>query len=292
MASTLRRVTPGSTRAPTTLVVMAAGLGSRFGGTKQLARVGPDGEAFCDFAIADATAAGIDRVVMVVRSDIVDDVRRHVGARHGDLEVRYVCQDRHGPPRAKPWGTGHAVLVAADEVPGPFLVCNADDYYGRRTFDLLASGLADLGPDRARLAGFRLDRTLPASGEVSRGVCRVSAGRLTGLVEHHGIGRRADGTITATDPAVTLAPDTVVSMNVWAFAPTMFEHLAAGFERFVADHADDPGAEFLLPAVVDEARHRGRLEVEVVATDATWVGVTNPDDLDTARRLIAGLVGD
>ncbi|RMH79065.1 MAG: nucleotidyltransferase [Actinomyces sp.] len=276
---------------PTSLVVMAAGLGSRFGGTKQLAEVGPAGEAFCDFAIADAVAAGIDRVVMVVRTDILDDVRRHVDARHPDVDVRYVCQDAHGPRRAKPWGTGHAVLVAAPEVPGPFLVCNADDFYGRRTFELLADGLGDLADDRARLAGFRLDHTLPASGEVSRGVCRVVDGRLTGLVEHHGIGRRADGSITATDPPAELPGDTVVSMNVWAFPRVVFDHLGEGFERFLADHGDDPGVEYLLPSVVDTLRVRGVLEVEVVPTSATWVGVTNPDDLDVARERIAELVG-
>ena len=169
---------------------MAAGLGSRFGGTKQLAGVGPNGEAFLDFSITDAVAAGVEKVVLIVRSDIEDDVRRHVEPRHGDVEISYVRQNEHGPGRTKPWGTGQAVLVAAPEVEGPFIVCNADDYYGRSTYGKVASLAADLPRDRALLAGFRMALTLPDVGEVSRGVCEVAGTELTSLVEMHGIGRR------------------------------------------------------------------------------------------------------
>ena len=157
-----------------TLVVMAAGLGSRFGGTKQLAVIGADGEAFLDFAIKDALAAGMNKVVLIVRSDIEADVRRHVADQHPDLDVAYVLQDTHGPKRAKPWGTGHAVLTAAPEVPGAFCVLNADDYYGASTYLALAEAAADLPDDRALLAGFRLDQTLPEVGEVSAASVRSS----------------------------------------------------------------------------------------------------------------------
>ena len=150
------------------LVVMAAGLGSRFGGTKQLAVVGADGEAFVDFAIRDAVDAGVGRVVLIVRSDIKDDVRRHIGDRYGDLEISYVCQDEHGPPRSKPWGTAHAVLAAASEVDGSFVVCNADDYYGRSTYESVVARTSGLKAGRALLGGFRLELTLPEIGEVSR----------------------------------------------------------------------------------------------------------------------------
>ena len=269
------------------LVVMAAGLGSRFGGTKQLAEVGPDGEAFLDFAVTDALAAGITRVVLIVRTEIEADVRRHVEARHPDLDVTFVRQDQHGPARAKPWGTGHAVLAAAPAVEGGFLVCNADDYYGHSTYRALAAAAASMPDDRALLAGFRLDQTLPARGEVSRGVCTVVDGELAALVETHGIGRRSDGTISAADPPGELAPDTVVSMNFWAFPHAVFARLADGFERFLAAHGDDPGAEYLLPDVVDELMDTGALRVGVVDTEEPWGGVTNPDDLEVARRLIA-----
>jgi NDP-sugar pyrophosphorylase family protein len=268
---------------------MAAGLGSRFGGTKQLAGVGPGGETFLDFAIVDAVAAGVTRVVLIVRTEIEDDVRSHVEPRHPEVDVAYVRQDGHGPSRAKPWGTGHAVLAAAPEVSGPFLVCNADDYYGAGTYAVMAPRARTLAADEALLAGFRMDHTLPAHGEVSRGVCRVDGDRLVGLVETHGIGRRADGTISATDPPGPLAPDTVSSMNFWAFHPRLFTELESGFDRFLAAHRDDEKAEYLLPSVVDELMTDGRLTVAVVPTDEAWVGVTNPDDLEVARTRIVAL---
>ena len=269
-----------------TLVVMAAGLGSRFGGTKQLAVIGADGEAFLDFAINDALAAGMDRVVLVVRSDIEDDVRRHVEAQHPDLNVAYVLQDRHGPSRTKPWGTAHAVLTAAPEVPGPFCVLNADDYYGASTYVALADAAAELGDDRVLLAGFRLDQPLPEIGEVSRGICQVEGNALVSLVETHGIGRRDDGSITSTDPEGVLADDAVASMNCWVFPNNLFAHLEAGFETFLAEHGDEEKTEFLLPTVVNELKAAGVYRVEVVPTAEPWVGVTNPDDLEIARRRI------
>ena len=265
---------------------MAAGLGSRFGGTKQLAVIGADGEAFLDFAINDALAAGMDRVVLIVRSDIEDDVRRHVEAQHPDLDVAYVLQDRHGPSRTKPWGTAHAVLTAAPEVPGPFCVLNADDYYGASTYVALADAAAELGDDRVLLAGFRLDQTLPEIGEVSRGICQVEGNTLVSLVETHGIGRRDDGSITSTDPEGVLADDAVASMNCWVFPNNLFAHLEAGFETFLAEHGDEEKTEFLLPTVVNELKAAGVYRVEVVPTAEPWVGVTNPDDLEIARRRI------
>ena len=305
-----------------TLVVMAAGIGSRYGGTKQLASVGPRGEAFLDFAMADAAAAGAAGAVLVVRSDIEDDVRRHVEARRADQppEIAYVCQDRCGPPRPKPWGTAHAVLAAAQAVAGPFAVCNADDYYGPASFSALARKVGDLTPDRAALCGFRLDRTLPAEGSVSRGICTVSEGRLLALVEHHGVTRAPRPTdapaadpsstadppaadapaaanarapdsaeITAADPPVTLPGDAIASMNLWAFPPAAFDWLEEGFARFLAACGRDETAEYLLPAAVAENVESGSLTVDVVTTDETWVGVTNPDDLPTARAVIAAM---
>lgn len=268
---------------------MAAGLGSRFGGTKQLADVGPEGEAFLDFSIIDSAAAGIGRFVLIVRSEIEDDIRRHVDRRHADLDISYVRQDEHGPSRQKPWGTGHAVLTAAPHVPGPFIVCNADDYYGRSTYASVVPLAADLPDDRALIAGFRMDRTLPASGEVSRGVCEVDGDRLTSLVETHGIGRRADGTIIATDPPGTLADDTVSSMNFWAFPHRVFDELEAGFTEFLDAHRDEEKAEYLLPSVVHDLMARGEMTVGIVPTDEAWVGVTNPADLEIARAQIAAI---
>ena len=272
-----------------TLVVMAAGLGSRFGGTKQLAVVGSNGEAFVDFAIRDAVDAGVGRVVLIVRSDIEDDVRRHIGDRYGDLDICYVCQDQHDPQRSKPWGTAHAVLTVASQVDGPFVVCNADDYYGRSTYQAVVAGASALGAGRALLAGFRLDLTLPEIGVVSRGVCTVEGDKVASLVETHGIERGQDGSIRAAEPAGMLAPETVVSMNFWAFGEEIFADLEAGFSVFQRDHGNDASAEYLLPSMVDELMQSGRLTVEVIPTAEAWVGVTNPADLEVARRRIAEL---
>ena len=223
-----------------TLVVMAAGLGSRFGGTKQLAQVGPNGEAFLDFAIADARAAGANRVVLIVRSDIEADVHRHFEARGdlpADLELAYVRQDEHGPPRSKPWGTAHAVLSAAAAVTGPFAVCNADDYYGPTAYTALAQAIEGMADDEAWLCGYRLDHTLPAEGTVTRGVCQVDGELLTAIAEREGISR-ADN---------ALPEDTIVSMNLWAFSPTFFDALQDGYDQFLNEHGDSPSTEYLLP---------------------------------------------
>ncbi len=270
-----------------TLVVMAAGLGSRFGGTKQLAAVGPDGEAFLDFAIRDALDASVSKVVLVVRSDIEDDIRCHIATRHPEVPVAFVCQDHHGPPRARPWGTAHAVLAAAAEVNGTFLVVNADDYYGRSVYQTLCSTASSLPANRALLAGYRLDRTVPELGKVSRGVCSVNATELVALVETHGINRLSDGSIVAADPAGIVAADATVSMNLWMFPHRLFGLLERGFSRFLDDHGHDGEAEYLLATVVAELMGAGELTVGVVPTSESWVGITNPDDLEVARRQIA-----
>ena len=262
-----------------TLVVMAAGLGSRFGGTKQLAQVGPNGEAFLDFAIADARAAGANRVVLIVRSDIEADVKGHFESRGGppdELDVAYVRQDEHGPSRPKPWGTAHAVLSAAEAVSGGFMVCNADDYYGPTAYDALAQAMEGMADQEAWLCGYRLDRTLLAEGTVTRGICQVDGDRLVGIVEQEGISR-ADN---------AFPKDTLVSMNLWAFSPAFLDALQEGFERFLAANRDSATAEYLLPTAVASEMDKGALTVRVVTTDETWIGVTNPDDLQIARTAL------
>lgn len=276
-----------------TLVVMAAGIGRRFGGDKQLVEVGPHGEAFLDYAISAASGAGASKVVLVVRSEIESVLRTHVDARHGALQdagvaFTYVRQNQHGAPRSKPWGTAHAVLVAAAEVDGPFVVCNADDYYGPEAMSALAASATDLGDDEACLCGYSLVQTLSATGSVSRGVCQVSGDRLVGIVEHHGVVRQVDGTITSSEPAAALSEDTIVSMNLWAFPRAAFDWIGEGFERFLANHGGDADAECLLPTVVADRMAQGALSVRMVSTTEAWIGVTNPDDLATARAALAG----
>ena len=275
-----------------TLVVMAAGIGRRFGGDKQLVGVGPGGETFLDYAIGAAVGAGASKVVLVVRSEIESTLRSHVDARHHGLQhsgidFAYVRQDEHGPARAKPWGTAHAVLVAAAEVDGPFVVCNADDYYGPDAMSALAAAAADLDGNEACLCGYRLRFTLSETGAVSRAVCHVSDGRLVSIVEHHGVARRADGTIAAEVPEARLSDDTIVSMNLWAFPQDAFDWIADSFEEFLAGHGDDADSECLLPTVVAERMARRALSVRMVSTDESWIGVTNPDDLEKARAALA-----
>ena len=272
------------------LVVMAAGLGSRFGGNKQLVEVGPTGEVFFDFAIADAVGAGATHVVLIVRREFEHTVRDHIEARYGDVfRLSTVCQDEFGPQRGKPWGTAHAVLSIAEVVREPFMVVNADDYYGEKSYGLLAGSLSVAPPNTALLAAFRLGNTLPRQGTVSRGICRVVGDRLASLVETHGIGRAKDGHIVSTDPAGQYLDDTPVSMNMWGFGPEIFEHLQRQWREFYARHKDDAKTEFLLPTAVAALRDEGLLDVRVVRTDDEWIGVTNPDDLEPARRRLREL---
>jgi NDP-sugar pyrophosphorylase family protein len=274
-----------------TLVIMAAGIGSRYGGTKQLVEVGPEGEAFLDFAIADAAAAGVTRTVLVVRSEIEADVRRHVEVRHRDRDLVFVRQDDHGPRRARPWGTAHAVLSARRAVDGPFIVCNADDYYGESSYSAIAAAAGEIGVDEAAMAGFRLDMTLAESGSVSRGICSVRNGRLVSVVEHKGISRDDRGVITATDPVAELDDAAIASMNLWAFSDALFDRLEEDFEGFLPGTEVDTGAEFQLPTVVSDMMAGGELSVSVIPTAEAWVGVTHPSDLEIARRRIASVRG-
>ncbi len=288
-----------------TLVVMAAGVGRRFGGDKQLAAVGPNGEAFLDYAIVDAVAAGASQVIVVVRSEIEASIQNHINQRHQQLErngidFRYVCQDRHGPSRQKPWGTAHAVLSAepamraSGHVNQMFAVCNADDYYGTRAFATLARASATTGQNNARLCGYRLPMTLPRSGAVNRGVCDLrdaatgstSTTELAGIVEHLGVSHGPDGVITSRSPKATLAEDTIVSMNLWMFPTTAFTWLAEAFERFLASNPD-PRTECLLPVAVAEQMSAGELTVQVVVTDEAWIGVTSREDLAVAVEALS-----
>ena len=279
------------------LLLLAGGLGSRFGGTKQLANVGPEGSAILDHSIREAAAAGVTRVVVVGRTDLDRDIRRHLMAQHGDdLDLVMVHQDAFGPARAKPWGTGHAVVSASALLDGPAVVLNADDHYGPTGIARIAATVAEPSGSLAvaSMLGFRLGRTLPATGTVSRGVCRQdSGGRLVGLVETHGIGRDSDGpqgeVIRAADPPGALSPDTPVSMNIWALPLAAIEALREQWTAFHDEHRDSETAEFLLPEALDEQRAGGRLSIQVLDTDEDWIGITNREDLEVARGAFAAL---
>ncbi len=296
------------------LVVLAAGLGSRFGATKQLAAVGPTGEVILDYTMVDAQRAGFAEVVLIIRHDIADLVTEHLHRIHRDaIPYRLVYQDDLGPPRTKPWGTGHAVLAARDAVNGPFGVVNADDFYGRQALQVLADKLQAGGsPTRHHLIAYRLDQTLSPAGPVSRGVCRADGTNLLSIVEHHGIirtgqhstgqhstdkhggGEQGNGDIRGADDTGTpgggavLSADSAVSMNLWGLRPSAFNELAAAWATF-PEHAA-PTAELQLPTVLDAALRSGRASVEMTRTDAAWMGVTYPDDLAAVQARVAALV--
>lgn len=279
-----------------TLVVMAAGVGSRFGGTKQLATVGPAGEALLDYTIHDARRAGFERVALIVRSDIEAEMVEHLREQHGtSFRPLLVCQDHDelAPKRARPWGTGHAILALRDVVAGPFVVVNADDFYGRDTFSTLATALSAEGDaGDYHLVAYRLDRTLSPRGTVSRGVCKVDDnGHLESITEHLAIQRQTGGAIVS-DPQGRLAEDTPVSMNLWGLRPGLFDELRAGFARFVAEHGKEPAAEFQLPTVISEMVGRGAATVTVHRTTSDWLGVTYLGDLDDARTRMADYIAE
>lgn len=276
------------------LLVLAGGLGSRFGGAKQLAAVGKGGYAILDYSIRDACAAGIDRIVIVARSDLDEELRERLALFHPTLEPVLVHQDGCEPKRAKPWGTGHAVVSALDQLTGPVVIVNADDYYGptgiARVAEALQSSSGDV-PCRGVMLGFRLERTLPDEGAVSRGVCLLDdSGQLQGLAETHGIARSETG-IRAEGRAGKLDPNVPVSMNIWGLSLNTVSVLQQQWSVFRDSHTDSETAEFLLPVALDRQRRGGQLVIDVLYTEEDWIGITNRGDLEAARSAFAVLEG-
>jgi MobA-like NTP transferase domain len=279
------------------LVVLAGGLARRFGRPKQLDPVGPAGECLLDFGVFDARRAGFRRVILVVRPGLESDFRSHLDRFFPGLDMRLAVQRTEGPAtpglrRTRPWGTAHAVLAAADQIDRPFAVMNADDFYGRRSFELLANRLRRLAGTEAEglNIGFPLGRTLSEHGGVSRAVCELNEdGTLRRIVEHMDV-RRIEGTgivgRIAGQPRLLEQGD-LVSMNLWGFTPDVVEILSAGFDSFVAEWTGDESEEFLLPAVIGQAVQADRIRIDVVASPEPWFGMTFPEDRDeVARRIL------
>lgn len=292
----------------TALVIMAAGIGSRFGkGIKQLEPVGANGEIIMDYSIHDALEAGFNKVVFVIRKDIEEDFRRIIGDRiEGLTEVAYAFQSLDDLPegfsrpagRTKPWGTGQAVLCAKDVLHEPFAVINADDYYGKEPFVKLHEYLvqdhpADQGVHPICMAGFVLGNTLSDNGGVTRGICRVDAdGNLVGIDETSNIVKCGDGAAVETEDGTTpVDADALVSMNMWGMQPEFLDALEKGFQEFLSHlQGDGTKGEYLLPIYVDELLHRGEAEVKVLRTDATWFGVTYQEDKAAVAEAFKALI--
>lgn len=272
-----------------TLVILAGGLGSRFGGLKQMVGIGPAGETLLEYALYDARQSGFEHFVMIVRQGMEDDVRATILARLPvGFDVELVPQrpdDLPGgaePPgdRVKPLGTAHAVWAARKAVTSPFAVINADDFYGRDGYEQIARFFTESGAADARfvLAGYELAGTLSPHGPVSRGVCEVgSDGQLQGLTEHTAVERGTDGKIRAKAGG-TLADDTPVSLNLFGFTPAVFPILEEGLRTFLREKGGDPAAECYLPTVIESSIRRSEATVEVRPTSAFWFGITYPED--------------
>lgn len=272
----------------TTLVVMAAGMGSRFGGLKQIEPIGPDGEVILDFSVYDAVKAGFNKVVFIIRKDIEKDFREITKRKIEKIvDTEYVFQDMDKLPdgfsvpdgRTKPWGTGHAVYCAEEKVNEPFALINADDYYGQSSFKILNDQL--VSDDGLCMVGFHLGNTLTENGTVARGVCDVDGGILKGITEH-----------TAIDKNSGIPLDTTVSMNMWGLNPSVFEHLNADFVSFLNGMTNPLKDEFFIPYVIDNMIHRNSATVKVLKTSEKWYGVTYKDDkqlvVDAMKKLIDG----
>ena len=290
-----------------TLVIMAAGIGSRFGGgIKQLEAVGPNGEIIMDYSIYDAMEAGFDKVVFVIRKDLEKDFREVIGDRiEKKIKVAYAFQELTDIPvqfegkfdgRKKPWGTGQAILCCKDVVEAPFLVINADDYYGkeayREAFKWL-TGKENLDSESACMVGFVLKNTLSENGAVTRGVCQVDENRmLAKITETSGIIKTPEGAgILTDDGVVPIDVESEVSMNMWGLSPKFMEVLETGFTDFL--ETLEPGnlkSEYLLPTIIGSLLEEGKMQVEVLQSHDKWVGVTYKEDKELVVNEIRKLV--
>ena len=280
-----------------TLVVMAAGMGSRFGGLKQLEPITEDGQVLLDFSVYDAKMAGFTKVVFVIKHEIEEDFKRLVGNRISKtIKTEYVFQELDKLPsgfelpadRTKPWGTSHAILCCKDIINEPFAVVNADDFYGRSAFEKMAKALQEENDDYY-MVGFRLANTLTENGTVSRGVCEMENGKLVKVVERTKI---ADCKYTEDDGEtwVPLAADTVVSMNLWGFKTDLFEYLEKGFVDFLKEKINVPKSEYLLPYTVTDIMKEQGKEVKVLVAEDKWYGVTYKEDKPKVVEAISGMI--
>lgn len=286
-----------------TLLVLAAGMGSRYGGLKQLDGVGPNGETIMDYSVYDAIQAGFGRVVFVIRKSFRESFETRVRGRYGEsIEISLVEQELDvipkefvlSPLREKPWGTGHAVLVAHNKITTPFAVINADDYYGQSSFKVIADYLIEVAGKKGNfsMVGFRTGNTLSESGSVSRGVCTVGIdGFLVSVEEHHNI-KREESIITGENSKaerVVIGEDTPVSMNMWGFTPDLFEKGWRLFSQFLNERGDEPKSEFYIPFIVNQLLEEGYATCRVLSTPDLWFGVTYKEDRESVTRRICDL---
>jgi len=293
------------------LVVLAAGMGSRYGGLKQMDKIGRNGEVLLDYSVYDAVKSGFEKIVFIIRHDIEKDFRDLVLARLGskvNCELAFQDYDTLIPPdifraakeagRTKPWGTGHALICAADKIDAPFTVINADDFYGREAFAVMGKHLRGADANASSIVPYQLEKTLSPQGTVSRGVCGIENGCLASVEELTAIEKK-DGRIfnTAPDGAIrNLAPDTPVSMNFWGFPPSLLPEFKKYFDDFLKTFAADVKgqikSECFIPKAVDLFIKNGSAKVKVLSADSNWFGVTYKEDREAAIKKIDELTAE
>ena len=286
-----------------TLFILAAGMGRRYGGLKQLDGLGPNGETIMDYSVFDAMRAGFGKVVFVIRKDFEEDFRNIVLSKyagHVPCEVCFQGIDNlpegftRNPERTKPWGTNHAVLMAKDIIKEPFMVINADDFYGKESFEVMAKFLLDVNGQEGKycMAGYRVGNTLSEHGTVSRGVCATDKmGFLTDVVERTAIENK-NGHVVYQDNGVDVEIpfETPVSMNMWGFTPEYFTYAEEAFKAFLTENSQELKAEFYIPTLVNDMIKSGKATCQVLDTTAKWFGVTYADDRQMVVDKIQALV--
>lgn len=281
-----------------TLLVLAAGMGSRYGGLKQMDPMGPNGETLLDYSVRDAIAAGFKKIVFVIRKDFAEDFKEQVGARYAtEIEIAYSFQELSDLPegfslpegRTKPWGTAHAVRAARDEVNDPFVVINADDYYGADAYQRVIPFLEASDPQDASqtaMVGYPILNTLSPHGSVNRGICTIEDSELQTVEEHTEIAQNGTGTITGYNLAeaeVSIPRDCLVSMNFWAFTPAIFGIIESDMIAFLKEHGEEMKSECYIPTIIDDLIQSGKATCEVFPTTDDWFGVTYPEDKERVQ---------
>lgn len=290
-----------------TLLVLAAGMGSRYGGLKQMDPMGPNGETVLDYSVYDAARAGFGRVVFIIREDFAEAFKESFGNRFDDqIKIDYVYQKLDDLPdgfsvpegREKPWGTSHAIRAARNAINEPFAVINADDFYGADAYRCMAKHFQQSkqsGDNKSHycMVGYQLPNTLSAHGDVNRGICRVEGGLLVEIEEVTGIERQDDGNIQGTwlnGELAAVSENAIASMNFWGFTPDLFDHLEEHFVDFLTNHGNELKSECYIPTLVDDLIHSNKADCKVLETSSSWFGVTYPEDkphvVDNIRQLV------
>ena len=275
---------------------MAAGMGSRYGGLKQLDAIGPSGETIIDYSVYDAIKAGFTKVVFIIRKDFEQEFKSKITDKYeGQIQVEFAFQDLNDLPdeftcpegREKPWGTGHAILSARNVINEPFVAINGDDFYGRESFKVVAD-YYNKGANNFSMVAFKLDKTLSSFGGVTRGLCTVNDEKLNTVIETADLQKTDDGVSSNRD--IELDGSEPVSMNVWGFTPILFKYLEEKFVEFLSENGTEMKSEYLIPSVVNELIQSGQETVHVLRSGATWFGVTYKEDKPYVEGEIEKLV--